>query len=215
MIGSKGKITVFFVSLFLFLHFGCKNKNIQKLESVKGGISDIILAEENPTLLVGNFSRYLNLRYTVISDASYISIILKQIKNDTLIFYALSKEEFYQIAYTGNEVKAKRKPTLYYPFGIRKYISKTTEVVGDEIFNFADSIFRSKLKSRSIKKESICSTENKYNITYLEDNKLASISSQDLDEKYLEEIFKKMTILFQDDSSALRLWNEKIDFSNN
>ena len=34
-------------------------------------------------------------------------------------------------------------------------------------------------------------------------------------EKYLEEIFKKMTILFQDDSSALRLWNEKKDFSNN
>ena len=128
------------------------------------------------------------------------------------MIYTLSKEEYKK--YLFHETDTVNKPIYYYPFGINQYISKADYSVGNKLLNMIDSITLINKKLKEEVNEEITESD-RFSLQYWNGNKFFEMKLNYLNEKSFDFIFSKIPILYENDSSALRLMRESIEGTNN
>lgn len=218
MIGLRDNIVKTAVFLSIIIYFGCKtddinedsnSPNIQRADQLR---QDVI--NEETFASARQYNRFCKVEYSGSDGTNKVVVSLKQIKGDTLIIYSLSKEEFYKYQYLAGKDEEDIKSVYHYPFGIRKYISKADYSVGSKLFNIVDSIIVINQKLKEEANEEISETD-RFKLQYWNGHKFFEMKLNYLNEKSFDFIFLQLPILFENDSSALRLMREPIDGTNN
>lgn len=207
---KKSKLLVYYFYGIFFLFFSCNTNDSNDYSSrdSKEKVLRSKILNEDVNISKNIYDKYFILnRY---SGLTTIQITLKLFKDDSLMIYSLSKEEYYKF----KNKYSNEDPRYYYPFGIKKYISKTTNLIGCELFSILDTLVIANQAFDHINRAEII-RESKVELFYWDASNQHEITQDYLNYEYFNSFIKSIPRMYNNDSAAIRLMNEPIDEINN